>query len=221
MLSTSRALQVDYRYSNYNTTTAAAVATVASIIVIFFPPCHFLPFLSFAFPCYFPFYPLLRHFSHSHHFALIHPPLSSPFPSSILYQSPLTPFHLQPLPSLYHHHQHHYPCLVLITHSVLFVNSTYSYFKINGLNVTKIPLTYARQAVRKARGTVKLYVKKAPKRQVSIKVVSALHNANTDLFASIITWCQIASNVASYEYFFGLWRNCFEGFARRPEWSIS
>lgn len=88
MLSTSRDLQVDYRNSNYNTTTAAAVATVASITVIFFPPCHFLPFLSLVFPCYFPFYPLLRHFSHSHHFALIHPPLSSPFPSSILYQSP-------------------------------------------------------------------------------------------------------------------------------------
>ena len=187
MSSTSRALLVDYRYSNYNTTTAAAVATVAGIITFFFPPCHFLPFLSLAFPCYFPFYPLLRHFSHSHHFALIHPPLSSPFPSSILYQSPLTPFHLQPLSSLYHHHQHHYPCLVLITHSVLFFNSTYSYFKINGLNVTKVPLTYARQAVRKARGTVKLYVKKAPKRQVSIKVVGALHNVNTDLFASIIT----------------------------------
>lgn len=48
MSSTSRALQVDYRYSNYNTTTAAAVATVASIIVIFFflRAISFLSFLS-------------------------------------------------------------------------------------------------------------------------------------------------------------------------------
>ena len=187
MLSTSRALQVDYRYSNYNTTTAAAVATVVSIIVIFFSS---VPFPSFPFSRISLLFSILSSSSSFFSFSPFRFNSSSSFFSFSLFHSlpiPLTPFHLQPLPSLYHHHQHHYPYLVLITHSVLFVNSTYSYFKINGLNVTKVPLTYARQAVRKARGTVKLYVKKAPKRQVSIKVVSALHNANTDLFASIIT----------------------------------
>lgn len=46
MSSTSRALLVDYRYSNYNTTTAAAVATVAGIITFFFSS---VPFPSFPF----------------------------------------------------------------------------------------------------------------------------------------------------------------------------
>ena len=187
MSSTSRALLVDYRYSNYNTTTAAAVATVAGIITFFFSS---VPFPSFPFSRISLLFSILSSSSSFFSFSPFRFNSSSSFFSFSLFHSlpiPLTPFHLQPLPSLYHHHQHHYPCLVLITHSVLFVNSTYSYFKINGLNVTKVPLTYARQAVRKARGTVKLYVKKAPKRQVSIKVVSALHNANTDLFASIIT----------------------------------
>ena len=41
-------------------------------------------------------------------------------------------------------------------------------FKINGINVTKVPLKYARQAVWKAKGVVRLYVKKAPRRQVQI-----------------------------------------------------
>ncbi|XP_022789595.1 uncharacterized protein LOC111329227 [Stylophora pistillata] len=36
---------------------------------------------------------------------------------------------------------------------------------INGLNITKVPLTSARQAVGKTRGVVKLYVRKAPRRQ--------------------------------------------------------
>ena len=187
MLSTSRALQVDYRYSNYNTTTAAAVATVASIIVIFFSS---VPFPSFPFFRISLLFSILSSSSSFFSFSPFRFNSSSSFFSFSLFHSLPIPPHTLPSPaspSLYHHHQHHYPCLVPITHSVLFVNSTYSYFKINGLNVTKVPLTYARQAVRKARGTVKLYVKKAPKRQVSIKVVSALHNANTDLFASIIT----------------------------------
>ncbi|KAL9971401.1 hypothetical protein ACROYT_G023921 [Oculina patagonica] len=39
---------------------------------------------------------------------------------------------------------------------------------INGINVTKVPLKYARQAVRKAKGVVRLYIKKAPRRQQRI-----------------------------------------------------
>ena len=41
-------------------------------------------------------------------------------------------------------------------------------FKINGINVTQVPLKYARQAVRKAKGVVRLYTKKAPRREVYI-----------------------------------------------------
>lgn len=41
-------------------------------------------------------------------------------------------------------------------------------FKINGINVTQVPLKYARQAVGKAKGVVRLYIKKAPRREVYI-----------------------------------------------------
>lgn len=36
---------------------------------------------------------------------------------------------------------------------------------INGINVTQVPLKYARQAVRKAKDVVRLYIKKAPRRE--------------------------------------------------------
>jgi len=39
---------------------------------------------------------------------------------------------------------------------------------INGINVTQVPLKYARQAVRKARGVVRLYIKKSPRREQRI-----------------------------------------------------
>lgn len=39
---------------------------------------------------------------------------------------------------------------------------------INGLNVTKVPLKYARQALTKVQGVVRLYIKKVPRRQQRI-----------------------------------------------------
>ena len=39
--------------------------------------------------------------------------------------------------------------------------------QINGLNATEISVTYARDAVKNAKGTLRLYIKKASKRQVN------------------------------------------------------
>lgn len=97
MSSTSRALQVDYRNSNYNTTTAAAVATVASIIVIFFSS---VPFPSFPFSRISLLFSILSSSSSFFSFSPFRFNSSSSFFSFSLFHSlpiPLTPFHLQPL----------------------------------------------------------------------------------------------------------------------------
>lgn len=47
---------------------------------------------------------------------------------------------------------------------------------INGLNVSKVPVNYARQAVNKAKGVVRLYIKKAPRRQQRINEAIKMEN---------------------------------------------